>query len=81
MSITLKRGSLTPFTHEGTEYLLRYLGNIARSPYRDYVVIVHEVGNTSGRFAQARAPRRSMLTPDYIGTRIADAVARYARQA
>jgi hypothetical protein len=78
MSITLKRGALTPFTHEGTEYLLRYLGNISRS---DYVVIVHEVGNTSGRFAQARAPRRSMLTPDYIGTRIADAVARYARQA
>jgi hypothetical protein len=78
MSITLKRGTLTPFTYEGTEYLLRYLGNISRS---DYVVIVHEVGNTSGRFAQARAPRRSMLTPDYIGTRIADAVARYARQA
>ncbi len=78
MSLTLKRGTLTPFTYDGTEYLLRYIGNISRS---DYVVIVHEVGNTSGRFAQARAPRKAMLTADYIGTRIGDAVARYAVQA
>jgi hypothetical protein len=76
MSITLKRGALTPFTHEGTEYLLRYLGNIARSPYRDYVVIVHEVGNTSGRFAQARTARRANLTADLIGAVIADTVER-----
>ena len=73
MSITLKRGTLTPFTYEGTEYLLRYLGNISRS---DYVVIVHEVGNTSGRFAQARTARRANLTASLIGAVIADAVER-----
>lgn len=73
MAITLKRGTLTSFTYEGTEYLLRYIGNISRS---DYVVIIHEVGNTSGRFAQARAPRKSMLTAERIGSAIAVARSR-----
>lgn len=79
MSLKLKRGTLTPFTHDGKEYLLRYIGNIISR--NDYIVIIHEVGNTAGRFAQARAPFFSMLTADYIGTKIDEAVARYANQA